>query len=90
MPLIFSLSNMLLSYRWSIISYSYPLITSYELALDIIVSPPNLKVVAAVDGVVTSAFGGILFDFFYYNYSSKYITEPYRRYYSRFVNRLGI
>ena len=48
------------------------------LALDIIVSPPNLKVVAAVDSVVTSTFSGILFDFFYRNYSSNYITNPYR------------
>ena len=48
------------------------------------------KVVAAINGVVTSAFGGILFDFFYYNRSSKYITEPYREYYGRLVNRLGI
>ena len=47
-------------------------------ASDIIVSPPNLKVVATIDGVITGAFGGILFDFFYYNYSSNYITNPYR------------
>ena len=36
------------------------------------------KVVTAVNGVVTSAFGGILFNFFYYNYGSNYITKPYR------------
>ena len=39
---------------------------------------PDPKVVAAVNGVVTSAFGGILFNFFYRNYSSNYITKPYR------------
>ena len=57
-----------------------------------LVSPldPDFKVVAAIDGVVTSAFGGILFNFFYYNYSSNYITEPCRKYYSKFFNRLGI
>jgi len=27
------------------------------------VSPPNLKVVAAVNGVIVAAFGGMLFDF---------------------------
>ena len=57
-----------------------------------LVSPLNLdfKVVAAVDGVVTSAFSGMLFDFFYYNYGSNYITEPYRKYYSKFLNGLDI
>ena len=49
-----------------------------------LVSPPNLKVVATIDSVVVGAFGGILFDFFYYNYSSNYITEPYRKYYGGF------
>jgi uncharacterized membrane protein YeiH len=49
-----------------------------------------LKVVTVIKGVVTSAFGGILFDFFYYNRSSNYITKPYRKYYSRLINRLGI
>ena len=50
-------------------------------ALDIIVSPPNLKVVAAVDGVITGTFGSILFDFFYYNRGSNYITNPYSKNY---------
>ena len=58
----------------------------------ILVSPLdlNLEVVAAVNGVVTSAFGGILFNFLYYNYSSNYIIEPYREYYGGFLNRLGM
>jgi uncharacterized membrane protein YeiH len=55
-----------------------------------LVSPLVSKVVAAVNSVVTSAFGGILFDFFYYNRSSNYITKPYRKYYGRLINRLGI
>ena len=57
-----------------------------------LVSPLDLdfKVVATVNGVITSAFGGILFNFFYYNLSSNYITEPYRKYYSRFLNGLGM
>jgi len=44
----------------------------------ILVLLPNPKVVAAVNGLATGAFGSILFDFFYYNYSSNYITTPYR------------
>ena len=46
-----------------------------------LVSPPDPKVVAAVVSVIVDAFGGMLFDFFYYNLSSNYITEPYREYY---------
>jgi hypothetical protein len=56
----------------------------------ILVSPLNLKAVTAVDGVVTATFGGILFDFFYYNPGSNYITTPYRKYYVRYTNRRGI
>ena len=37
----------------------------------ILVLPLVPKVVATVNSVVTGAFGGILFDFFYYNYSSR-------------------
>ena len=48
--------------------------------LAMLVSPldPDFKVVTAVNSVVTSAFGGILFNFFYYNLSSNYITKPCR------------
>ena len=53
-------------------------------------SPLVPKVVAAINSVMTSAFGGILFNFFYYNYSSNYITEPSRKYYNGFLNGLGI
>ena len=53
-------------------------------------SSPNLKVVAAVDSVVTATLGGILFNFFYYNRGSDYIIEPYSRYYGGLINRLGI
>ena len=49
--------------------------------LAILVSVPNPNVVTAVNGVVVGAFSSILFDFFYYNYSSNYITEPGREYY---------
>ena len=52
--------------------------------LAILVSPPDLKVVAAVDSVVVDAFSSMLFDFFYRNRSSDYITEPCRKYYGRF------
>ena len=49
-----------------------------------LVSPPNPKVIAAVNSVMVGAFSGILFNFFYYNYSSNYIIEPYRKYYGKF------
>jgi hypothetical protein len=78
MPLSLSLSIVLLSINQLTISYNYPLVTSYKLLLLILVSPPNLKVVAAVNGVVTGAFSSMLFDFFYRNRSSNYITTPYR------------
>ena len=57
-----------------------------------LVSPLDLdfKVVTTIDGVVTSAFSGILFNFFYHNYGSNYIMESCRKYYSRFLNGLGI
>jgi uncharacterized membrane-anchored protein YitT (DUF2179 family) len=55
-----------------------------------LVSLPDLDIVAAVDGVVVCAFGSILFDFLYYNRGSDYITKPYRKYYDRPVNELGI
>jgi len=34
----------------------------YKLVFTILVSFPNLKVVAAVNGVIVAAFSGILFD----------------------------
>jgi hypothetical protein len=55
-----------------------------------LVSSPNLNIVATIDSVVVCAFSGILFDFLYYNYSSNYITKPYRKYYGRPINKLGI
>jgi len=57
-----------------------------------LVSPldPKPEVITAVVSVVTASLGGILFNFFYRNYGSKYITEPYRKYYGGLVNRLGI
>jgi hypothetical protein len=65
-------------------------VTAYKSALAMLVSSPNLNVVTAVNGVIVCAFGGILFDFFYHNRGSDYITKPYRKYYNRLVNRLGI
>jgi hypothetical protein len=64
--------------------------TTCKSALAMLVSLPNLNIVAAVDGVVVCAFGGILFDFLYYNRSSNYITKPCRKYYGGPVNKLGI
>jgi hypothetical protein len=55
-----------------------------------LVSLPNLNIVTTVDGIIVYAFGGILFDFLYYNRSSNYIMKPYRKYYGRPINKLGI
>jgi hypothetical protein len=55
-----------------------------------LVSLPDLNIVAAVDSVIVCAFSSILFNFFYYNLGSNYIIKPYRKYYDRLVNRLGI
>jgi hypothetical protein len=55
-----------------------------------LVSLPNLNVITAVDGVMVYAFGGILFDFLYYNCGSDYITKPYRKYYNGPINKLGM
>jgi uncharacterized membrane protein len=90
MPLIFSLSNLLLSNNRLTISYNCPLITIYKSVSIMLISLPNLKVVAAVNSVVTTAFGGMLFNFFYRNRGSDCITEPYSSYYGRLINRLGI
>jgi len=49
----------------------------YKLSV-ILVSPPNPKVIATVNSVITTALGSILFDFFYRNYGSNYITTPSR------------
>jgi len=63
-PLILFSNVALFSISWSTISYSYPtVIGCYKSVSAILVSLPNLEVVAAVDGVVAGAFGGILFDF---------------------------
>jgi hypothetical protein len=78
MPLSLSLSIILLSVNRLTISYNCPLVTSYKLVSFILVSPPILEVIAAVNSVVTTAFSGILFNFFYRNRSSNCVTTPYR------------
>jgi hypothetical protein len=55
-----------------------------------LVSLPNLNIIATVDSVVVCAFSGILFNFLYYNPSSNCIIKPYRKYYGGPVNKLGI
>ena len=49
-----------------------------------LVSHPSPKVIATSNSVVVGAFGGMLFNFFYYNRGSYYITEPCSKCYSRF------
>jgi len=63
-PLIRSLSILLLSNNRLTISYNCPRVTIYKLVSAILVSP-NPKVVAAV--VVTGAFSSILFDSLCFN-----------------------
>jgi hypothetical protein len=53
-------------------------VTTYKSSSLILVSPPVLKVVAAINGVVTAALGGMLFNFFYRNRSSNCVTIPGR------------
>ena len=58
-----SLSILLLSYKRLTIFYNWPYITTWESVSAILVSPgPEPEVIAAVNGVVTGALGGILFD----------------------------
>jgi len=78
MPLSLSLSIVLLSINRLTISYNYPLVTSCKLSLLILVSPPILEVIAAVNSVITTTFSSILFNFFYRNRSSNYVTTPSR------------
>jgi hypothetical protein len=60
MPLILSLSILLLSYNLLTIFYNYPVVTGCELVSLILVSLLMPKVVAPINGVITGAFGGIL------------------------------
>jgi len=62
-PLILYLSVTLFSINWSTISYSCPTVIGYYKSVSaILVSPPDLKVVAAVNSVVVAAFSSILFN----------------------------
>jgi len=63
--LILYLSATLFSINWLTISYNCPtIIGCCELVSAILVLPPNLNVVAAINSVVVAAFSGILFDFY--------------------------
>ena len=57
-----------------------------------LVSPLVPEVVAAVEGVVTGAFGGILWTLtvFYRDRGSDCVTEPCRKYYGGLVNGPGM
>ena len=62
-PLIFSLSSLLLSINRSTISYNCPTVASYKLVSAILVSVPNFNIVAAVNSVVAGAFSGMLLSY---------------------------
>jgi len=65
-PLILFSNVILFSINWSTISCSYPTVTGYyKLVSAILVSLPNLNIVATVDSVVVAAFGGMLFNLLY-------------------------
>jgi len=62
--LIRCLSVVLFSVNWLTIACSYPTVTGCcESVSAILVLPSDLKVVAAVNGVIVAAFSGILFNF---------------------------
>ena len=42
---------------------------------------PVLNIVTTANSIIVGAFSSILFNFFYYNLGSNYITEPCRKYY---------
>ena len=48
--------------------------------LPMLMSPKVPKVVTATNSVVTSAFGGILFNFLYRNLGSECVINTYRKY----------
>jgi len=77
MLLSLSLSITLLSINQLTISYNYPLVTSSKLVSAILVLLPKV-IIASIVSVLTAAFSGILFNFFYHNRSSNYITTPGR------------
>ena len=51
---------------------------------------PDFDIIATINGVITSAFSGILFNFLYYNLGSNYIIKPCKKYYGELINKLGI
>ena len=65
------------------------MVTNYNLLLllsSILVSSTKVNAPSIIIGAV---LGGIL-STIYYNYSSNYIIKPYRKYYDRLINGLGI
>ena len=64
MLLILSSNILVLSYKWLTISYNYPRVIIYKLVLAILVSPPDPKVIAAVNSVIVNAFSGILLTYY--------------------------
>jgi len=62
-PLILFSNITLFSINWLTISCSYPTVIGYyKLVFTILVSLPNLDIVAAVNSVIVAAFSGILSD----------------------------
>ena len=84
-----TLSPILLVSILLITSLSLFIVTNYNLLLplsSILVSSTKVNTPSIVVGAI---LGGIL-STIYYNRSSNYIIKPYRKYYGRLINGLGI
>jgi membrane protein DedA with SNARE-associated domain len=89
MSFTYTLSPILLVSILLITSLSLFMVTNYNLLLllsSILVSSTKVNTPGVVIGAI---LGGIL-SAIYRNYSSNYVTKPYRKYYSRLINGLGI
>ena len=84
-----TLSPILLVSILLITSLSLFMVTNYNLLLllsSILVSSTKVNTPSVVIGAIL----GSILSAIYYNYSSNYITKPYRKYYGRLINGLGI
>ena len=89
MSFTYTLSPILLAFILLITSLSLFIVTNYNLLLllfSILVLSTKVNAPSVVVGAI---LGGIL-SAVYRNYSSNYITKPYKKYYGRLINGLGI
>ena len=84
-----ALSPILLASILLITSLSLFMVTNYNLLL-LLSSILVLSTKVNTPGVVVGAVLGGILSAIYRNYSSNYITKPYRKHYGRLINGLGI